>query len=127
MKMTKEGKFGQEVAHLLGRGNLMKATTVLDKYDVRAPDNRLSSIESLISSQVFLISTHNTKVCISTCEIQNDYLHRRQTKLPRSTSVQQVVHQYGPVDLFNTEQRVLAVSTIYRLMLEQAAYYATPG
>ena len=35
MKMTKEGKFGQEVAHLLGRGNLLKSAIVTNKYDVR--------------------------------------------------------------------------------------------
>lgn len=58
---------------------------------------------------------------ISTCQIQNKYLHRLQTKLPRPTSVKHVVHRYGPVDLFDTEERVLAVSMIYRLMLDRAA------
>ena len=41
-EMTKEEKFGQEVAHLLGRGNLMKSTIVSDEYDVRKPDHLLS-------------------------------------------------------------------------------------
>lgn len=47
MKMTKEGKFGQEVAHLLGRGNLMKSTIVSDEYDVRKPDPLLSTVYPL--------------------------------------------------------------------------------
>lgn len=39
--MTKEEKFGQEVAHLLGRGNLMKARIMSDEFDVRKPDHLL--------------------------------------------------------------------------------------
>jgi hypothetical protein len=34
MQMTKEEKFGQEVAHLLGRANLMKCTKTVDEYKV---------------------------------------------------------------------------------------------
>ena len=41
MTMTKEEQFGQEVAHLLGRGNMMKATIVSEKFDVRKPDHLL--------------------------------------------------------------------------------------
>jgi hypothetical protein len=41
VNMTKEEKFGQEVAHLLGRGNLMKARIMSDEFDVRKPDHLL--------------------------------------------------------------------------------------
>lgn len=39
MTMTKEEQFGQEVAHLLGRGNSMKAAIVSKEFDVRKPDH----------------------------------------------------------------------------------------
>ena len=35
MQMTKEQKFGQEVAHILGRANAMKAKTVSKYYNVQ--------------------------------------------------------------------------------------------
>ena len=46
-KMKKEDKFGQEVAHLLGRGNLMKSTIVSDKFEVRKPDHLLLPVYPL--------------------------------------------------------------------------------
>ncbi|KAF4630897.1 hypothetical protein G7Y89_g7232 [Cudoniella acicularis] len=36
MHMTEEEKFAQEVAHLLGRGNLMKSAVTSDNYDVHS-------------------------------------------------------------------------------------------
>ena len=35
--MTKEEKFGQEVAHLLGRAGLIKSTKTSDEYKVVLP------------------------------------------------------------------------------------------
>ena len=121
MKMTKEGKFGQEVAHLLGRDNLMKSIIVLDEYDVRKPDLLLSTVYPLTKFPGISLFGPWCGISISTCQMQNKYLHRLQSKFPRPTSEQQVVHRYGPVNLFDTEQRVLAVSMIYRLMLSRAA------
>ncbi|KAF8857161.1 hypothetical protein BDZ45DRAFT_674960 [Acephala macrosclerotiorum] len=100
--MTKEEKFAQEVTHLLGRANAMKSEVVSNYYEV------------------FLLTAHNMELSISTCRVSDKYLHRLQTRLPRSIRDSPVVHRYGPVDIFDTAQRVEAVCTIYKLMFDRA-------
>src|SRR5579859_3852478 len=41
--MTKEEKFAQEVAHLLGRANAMKSEIVSNYYDVRSSESPIIS------------------------------------------------------------------------------------
>ncbi|MCJ1242259.1 hypothetical protein MMC14_010266, partial [Varicellaria rhodocarpa] len=69
---------------------------------------------------VYLLTAHNTELSILTCNVPGKYLHQLRTELPRSGSAH-MVHRYGPVNILNIEQRVKAVDTIYKLILDRAA------
>jgi hypothetical protein len=60
-------------------------------------------------------------------QITTKYLDRLTKKLPSPSTPGPVMHEYGPVDLLDTEQRVQAVEMIYRLMLDRAATILVEG
>jgi hypothetical protein len=112
MQMKKEEKFAREVAHILCRQTyeIYKNFKWVQEY--------LQHSSFPILFQVFLISAHNMQFFIPTCEVKHKYLHRVQTKLPRSMSFRQVIHlldaNQESVGSYNDLQTNVRLGSSYR-------------
>ena len=63
-------------------------------------------------------------IYILTCKVSNKYLHRLQKRLPSTSTDAPVVHRYGPINLFDTAERLQLVRTLYLLALDRAKIIA---